>query len=419
MNKGIIIRSAAVVCSALLGFVGAGSVASAQMAGANAETAQVAATRAAVGSPRFDATRTTTTTGPGAETFMGAFMQTLAQPRLAPVGTNDWTCKPSAEHPNPVILIHGTWENAYVNWSGMAPQLKKDGYCVFAPNLGRAHIWNKGGVGSLFPNTFGVAPVDVSAGQLAQVVDAVLGATGAKQVDLVGHSQGGVMARYYAKFGGGVDATDPKKNKIGKIITLGATNHGTQLGGKYPQKKGGNEPQAVEREQAAGEPRPHGAGAGSDKQASGAGSKAAGSDNRAFGTGSKAAGSDKQAFTDGYAEFRQWFGGVAGYQQEYGSEFIRKLNEGGETQPGVEYTIIGTKYDEISTPYDATFLSAGRGATVRNITMQDGCVEDHSDHMTMSYSPRGVDLVRHALDPKLVPADQIRCTGQGDVWGSS
>ncbi|WP_426718700.1 esterase/lipase family protein [Corynebacterium auriscanis] len=386
-----------------VGISGGGSVASAQMAGANAETAQVAATHAAVGSPSFDATRTTTTTGPGAKTFMGAFMQTLAQPRLAPVGTNDWTCKPSAEHPNPVILIHGTWENAYVNWSGMAPQLKKDGYCVFAPNLGRAHIWNKGGVGSLLPNTFGVAPVDVSAGQLAQVVDAVLGATGAKQVDLVGHSQGGVMARYYAKFGGGVDATDPKKNKIGKIITLGATNHGTQVGGKYPQKKGGNEPQAVEREQAAGEPRPHGA--GSKKQA--------------LGVGSKAAGSDKQAFTDGYAEFRQWFGGVAGYQQEYGSEFIRKLNEGGETQPGVEYTIIGTKYDEISTPYDATFLSAGRGATVRNITMQDGCVEDHSDHMTMSYSPRGVDLVRHALDPKLVPADQIRCTGQGDVWGSS
>ncbi|WP_426705936.1 esterase/lipase family protein [Corynebacterium auriscanis] len=386
-----------------VGISGGGSVASAQMAGANAETAQVAATHAAVGSPSFDATRTTTTTGPGAKTFMGAFMQTLAQPRLAPVGTNDWTCKPSVEHPNPVILIHGTWENAYVNWSGMAPQLKKDGYCVFAPNLGRAHIWNKGGVGSLLPNTFGVAPVDVSAGQLAQVVDAVLGATGAKQVDLVGHSQGGVMARYYAKFGGGVDATDPKKNKIGKIITLGATNHGTQVGGKYPQKKGGNEPQAVEREQAAGQPRPHGAG----------------SKKHALGVGSKAAGSDKQAFTDGYAEFRQWFGGVAGYQQEYGSEFIRKLNEGGETQPGVEYTIIGTKYDEISTPYDATFLSAGRGATVRNITMQDGCVEDHSDHMTMSYSPRGVDLVRHALDPKLVPADQIRCTGQGDVWGSS
>ena len=386
-----------------VGISGGGSVASAQMAGANAETAQVAATHAAVGSPSFDATRTTTTTGPGAKTFMGAFMQTLAQPRLAPVGTNDWTCKPSAEHPNPVILIHGTWENAYVNWSGMAPHLKKDGYCVFAPNLGRAHIWNKGGVGSLLPNTFGVAPVDVSAGQLAQVVDAVLGATGAKQVDLVGHSQGGVMARYYAKFGGGVDATDPKKNKIGKIITLGATNHGTQVGGKYPQKKGGNEPQAVEREQAAGEPRPHGA--GSKKQA--------------LGVGSKAAGSDNQAFTDGYAEFRQWFGGVAGYQQEYGSEFIRKLNEGGETQPGVEYTIIGTKYDEISTPYDATFLSARRGATVRNITMQDGCVEDHSDHMTMSYSPRGVDLVRHALDPELVPADQIRCTGQGDVWGSS
>ena len=29
------------------------------------------------------------------------------------------------------------------------------------------------------------------------------------------------------------------------------------------------------------------------------------------------------------AELRQWFGGAAGAQQERGSEFIRKLNEGG------------------------------------------------------------------------------------------
>ena len=38
--------------------------------------------------------------------------------------------------------------------------------------------------------------------------------------------------------------------------------------------------------------------------------------------------------------------------------------------------------------------------------------------MTMSYSPRGVDIVRNALDPQLVPKDKIRCEAQGNVWGS-
>lgn len=401
----------AVIASGLTVLLGAGSVASAQKIAPSTETSQVTTSSTGLGSSYFDATRTTIGTGRGATTFVDAFMQTLVRPRIAPVGANDWTCKPTAEHPNPVILIHGTWENAYDNWSGLAPQLKKDGFCVFAPNLGRAELWNKGGLGSLLPNTFGVAPIEQSADQLGQVVDAVLRSTGAKQVDLVGHSQGGVMARYYTKFGGGADLAQPQRNKVRKIITLGATNHGTTLGGMVKEKKSidalgsaaeqgttSNQGLATEQDSATAQAVP---------QATPASGEAPRSDGGV--TSSSAA--DR-------AELRQWFGGAAGAQQERGSEFIRKLNEGGETLPGIDYTIIATKYDGISTPYDATFLRAGEGATVRNITMQDGCEEDRSDHMTMSYSPRGVDIVRNALDPQLVPKDKIRCAAQGNVWGS-
>jgi triacylglycerol lipase len=125
-------------------------------------------------------------------------------PAVSPPGANDFSCRPSAEHPAPVVLVHGTFEGALDNWSTVSPQLKNAGYCVFALDYGDR----------------GTGDIAVSAGELARFVDAVLAATGAHRVSLVGHSQGGMMPRYYIKFLGG-DA------KVDDLIGLAPSNHGT------------------------------------------------------------------------------------------------------------------------------------------------------------------------------------------------
>src|SRR5689334_18961112 len=93
------------------------------------------------------------------------------------------TCQPGAAHPYPVVLVHGTFENASM-WTTVSPQIQAAGYCVFSLNYGN--------------NATGDIPT--SAAQLGSFVDQVLAQTGASKVDLVGHSQGGMMPRYWMKF---------------------------------------------------------------------------------------------------------------------------------------------------------------------------------------------------------------------------
>lgn len=109
-------------------------------------------------------------------------------------GWNNYSCKPSAAHPRPVVLVHGTFGNSVDNWLVLAPYLVNRGYCVFSLDYGQLP-----GV----PLFNGLGPIDKSAGQLDTFVDKVLAATGAPKADLVGHSQGGMMPRYYLKFLGG------------------------------------------------------------------------------------------------------------------------------------------------------------------------------------------------------------------------
>jgi triacylglycerol esterase/lipase EstA (alpha/beta hydrolase family) len=245
----------------------------------------------------------------------------LADPTGNPPGANDFSCHPSAAHPRPVVLVHGTFENRVDNWNALSPLLKNDGYCVFALNYG----------GTTPANPIqGTGPIADSAAQLAAFVDQVLAATGATQVDLVGHSQGGMMPRWYLRFLGGAP-------KVHALIGLSPSNHGTTLDGL------GLLAEAIP---------------------------------------------GATAFVGS--------GCPACSEQLIGSPFLTRLNSGGDTVPGVVYTVVTTVFDEVVTPYTSAFLS---GPAVTNVTVQNGCPIDFVDHVAIPYDRRALRYVLNALDP--------------------
>ncbi|MGW3150268.1 esterase/lipase family protein [Streptomyces sp. NPDC001177] len=237
-------------------------------------------------------------------------------------GWNDYSCKPSASHPRPVVLVHGTLGNSIDNWLSLAPYLKDRGYCVFSLDYGQL---------SGVPLFYGLGPIDKSAQQLSDYVDRVLSATGAAKADLVGHSQGGMMPRYYLKFLGGAA-------KVNALVGLAPDNHGTNLNGLtnlLPYFPGAEDL--------------------------------------------------IKATTPGLAD------------QIAGSDFLTKLNAGGDTVPGVHYTVIATKYDEVATPWRSQYLS---GSDVNNVLLQDLCPLDLSEHVAIGLLDRiAFHEVANALDP--------------------
>jgi triacylglycerol esterase/lipase EstA (alpha/beta hydrolase family) len=243
-----------------------------------------------------------------------------------PPGANV-ACTPSAAHPEPVILVHGTFENRFNNWQAMSPALKAAGYCVYALNYGSYN--NSGALG-----IYGVGRIEASAQELADFVDSVLAATGASKVDLVGHSQGGMMPRYYIKNLGG-------DGKVDDLVGLSPSNHGTTNPFAAP----------------AGRMCP------------------------------------------------------ACAQQAAGSSFITQLNSGDETPGPVSYTNVATRYDEVVTPYTSAFLHPDDDQ-VTNITLQDKCPNDTSEHLRTPYDPPAIAITLDALgrDGPADPAFQPPCT---------
>ncbi|MGW0181487.1 esterase/lipase family protein [Nocardia sp. NPDC003345] len=86
----------------------------------------------------------------------------------------------------------------------------------------------------------------------------------------------------------------------------------------------------------------------------------------------------------------------AAVQQAQGSPFMRELNAGGDTVPGVRYVTIGSRVDEMIQPFENIAL---RGPGAENLVIQDLCPANLTGHFHMVYDPFVLGLLLGALDP--------------------
>jgi triacylglycerol esterase/lipase EstA (alpha/beta hydrolase family) len=262
----------------------------------------------------------------------------LADPTAPPPGANDFSCKPSAAHPEPVVLVHGLGATMGENWATYAPLLADNGYCVFALTYGTQNN---------DPYIGGLAAMEDSSAELAAFVQRVLAATGASKVDLVGHSEGTVMPQYYLKFRGGAQYVD-------KYVAITPLYKGTTL----------------------------------------------------YGIGSLV-GALEKAFPQYSAPYENAFAKFCGSCQEFlrGSPFLQHLYaDGVYAVPGVTYTTIMTRYDDLVTPYTSGRLDAPNAT---NIVVQNQCPLDFGDHVAMAFDPTVGQDILNALDP--AHAQRVPC----------
>ncbi|MDL9935989.1 alpha/beta fold hydrolase [Gordonia sp. ABSL1-1] len=214
--------------------------------------------------------------------YLVGLREQALHPGQTPPGANDWKCRPTAAHPEPVILLHGFVSTSTLTWQTVAPLLANQRYCVYTLDYGVV-----AGVG-------GLAPIEVSATQLAQFVRRVLVATGAHQVDIVGHSEGATMPFYYLKHTPGAAST------IRRYVSLAALNRGTTQAGFAPLIRAALAVPAIGR------------------------------------LADRDCGPCHQLLA--------------------GSSFLRNLNIHGSNYPAIDFTNIVTRFDQIATPYTTGLL---------------------------------------------------------------
>ncbi|WP_228461600.1 esterase/lipase family protein [Gordonia spumicola] len=264
--------------------------------------------------------------------FADGIRAELQNPGGSLPGTNDFSCRPSARHPRPVMLLHGSGGGRQTNWATLAAVLVRDGYCVFAPTYGAlSTVWPASALGGLGPK------ID-SAWDVKLFADKVLAATGSPQLDVVGHSLGTEIPTYWMKYLGG-------RGKVAHYVSLA------------PYWRQGPD--------------------------------------------------DDDARGESISAFRAMLG-IAEPTRPTCPEcttppadlnFNRAVRLPTPYLPGVRYTNIVTRDDEIVTPYTAGILDGPPGTHVVNVIVQDGCAKDRSDHMSITSNRRSAAIVLNALDP--------------------
>jgi triacylglycerol esterase/lipase EstA (alpha/beta hydrolase family) len=193
----------------------------------------------------------------------------------------------------PVLLIHGTTSNAQANFSwnwDRSFDSQQRAHCdVDLPDSGNGDIQ--------------------TAAEYVVYAIRILHASAGSRIDLLGHSQGGMIGRWALKY------WPDTRGMVDDYVSLAASNHGT----------------AVFAGQCAATP----------------------------------------TCT------------AANWQQRIGSDFLTALNRGPQTWPGISYTQIYTRTDEIIVPYLSSSLRPA--SNVRNIAVQELCPTETVEHFGMAY----------------------------------
>lgn len=278
-----------------------------------------------------------TPTAGGPHPVPASFLDGLRAEVQNPLGehpaTNDWDCQLTEAHPRPVVLVHGTFLNRQDNWAYLAPTLANEGYCVYALTYA-SHPQAPWPINALG----GVRTMEEGAAELAEFVDRVREATGADKVDLVGHSQGTIMPAVYVNNLGGHQYVE---NYVG-------------LGSVWRGSTAFFISQAFDL----------------------------------FG---------QIGVRDEVELFFRTVGCGACNQVLAGSQFFHDLWASGTPyHPGVQYTNILTRYDEIVTPFTSGYVE---GPNATNHVVQDYCEQNFSEHVSIVTDPVARDLMLNALDP--------------------
>ncbi|MBX9397264.1 alpha/beta fold hydrolase [Streptomyces sp. TRM72054] len=242
---------------------------------------------------------------------------------------DDWGRPPDLEHPYPVVLAHGTLGDRDSVWRQAVPALRAAGHRVFRLNYGALRA---------LPGHYGLADIRASARELADFIDRVLADTGAARVNVVGHSQGGMLPHYCAKYLGAAA-------KLHHVVGIAPSNHGVTVAGLtalvrgLPGVRDSVEAEVLFR--------------------------------------------ISPAFT----------------QLLHDSELIRELTVGGDTVTGVRHTVLWSTRDEVVQPPASQQLTpAEPGHEVTNLCLQDLDPANRATHLAMPYDPVVLREVLRALE---------------------
>ena len=186
----------------------------------------------------------------------------------------------------PGALIHGLGSpGGESNFRVIGPALAAAGYCAFGVDYGHTEPLRYPG---------GLGPLEESAAVIREFIEEVRTATGAAEVDLVGHSEGGLHSLAVPKSFGLGDV-------VGTVVAMAPPTHGTDFHGLLPL-------------------------------------------GRELGVGRVA------------SPVLRLFGCWACEDIAIDGTYVAALNDGPIAQRGIDYTIIATQYDALVTPTETSFV---------------------------------------------------------------